>query len=297
MNKFKEIYILIAGMLWGTQGLFMKNLNALHVPDSVIGFLRTFFAFITLLIFVIVTGRIKELRVTKKTLLICMFLGFTSQAIYNVSYSISVNLSGMSTAVILLYTAPIFTCIGAIVCFKEKLTSRKIIVLIMNIIGSILTITGGVFHNINIEWIGIFAGLISGLCYGLTPIIGKFVSETDSSIAIVLYNFFFASIYLFIYSHPFTCGFNFLSRCFLINSILLGFVGTAIPYVTYFYGLKIIDKTCKVPIIASVEVIVACVIGVMFFNEKLNMINIFGILLVLLSIVVMNVNINKKLHS
>ena len=295
MNKFKEIYILIAGMLWGTQGLFMKNLSAVGVPNSVIGFIRTFFAFITLLVFVVITGRIKELKVTKKTLFICMLLGLTSQAIYNVSYSISVNLSGMSTAVILLYTAPIFTCIGSIICFKEKLTNRKIIVLIMTIIGSVLTVTGGVFHNINIVWAGIFAGLISGLCYGLTPIIGKFISEIDSPIAVVVYNFFFASIYLFAFSHPFTYKINFLTKEFLINSILLGFVATAIPYVTYFYGLKVIDKPSKVPIIASIEVIVACVIGMIFFGESLNLINILGIILVLLSIVVMNANINHKL--
>lgn len=297
MNKFKEIYILIAGMLWGTQGLFMKNLSALDVPDSVIGFIRTFFAFITLLVFVVVTGRIKELKVSKKTLFICIFLGLTSQAIYNVSYSISVNLSGMSTAVILLYTAPIFTCIGSIICFNEKLTNRKIIVLIMNIIGSVLTVTGGVFHNINIVWVGIFAGLISGLCYGLTPIIGKFIPENDAPIAVVVYNFLFASIYLFIFSHPFTYNINILTKEFLINSILLGFVATAIPYVTYFYGLKIIDKPSKVPIIASIEVIIACVLGMIFFGENLNLINVLGIILVLLSIVVMNASINHKLFS
>lgn len=293
--KLKEVYILIAGMLWGTQGLFMKNLSELSVPSSVIGFLRAFFAFITLLILTICTGRIKILKISRKSLLTCIVLGLTSQAIYNVAYSISVKLSGMSTAVILLYTAPVFTCIGSMICFKEELSKNKIIVLILNIIGCVLTITGGAIHSINIMWVGILAGLISGLCYGLTPIIGKFVSSKDSAIAIMIYNFFFASIYLFIFSHPFTYKIDIFSGGFLINSILLGAVSTAIPYATYFYGLKMIDKPCKVPVIASVEVVIACILGNIFFNENLNVINLLGIILVLISIVIMNLkNILKR---
>ena len=60
-------------------------------------------------------------------------------------------------------------------------------------------------------------------------------------------------------------------------------ITTAIGYIFYYEGLKHITKSSKVPVIASVEVIVASLIGVVWYREHLGFISFLGIVAVLLS--------------
>ena len=65
-------------------------------------------------------------------------------------------------------------------------------------------------------------------------------------------------------------------------------ITTAIGYIFYYEGLKHITESSKVPVIASVEVIVASLIGVVWYREHLGFISFLGIVAVLLSIILMN---------
>ena len=70
----------------------------------------------------------------------------------------------------------------------------------------------------------------------------------------------------------------------LLYGLLFGLVATALAYSIYFSGLSKITQTSKVPVVASVELVVATIIGVAAFSERMTVIKIIGILLVLLSI-------------
>ena len=65
------------------------------------------------------------------------------------------------------------------------------------------------------------------------------------------------------------------------KSIFWGFfyalITTAIGYIFYYEGLKHITESSKVPVIASVEVIVASLIGVVWYREHLGFISFLGI--------------------
>ena len=74
-------------------------------------------------------------------------------------------------------------------------------------------------------------------------------------------------------------------------------ITTAIGYIFYYEGLKHITKSSKVPVIASVEVIVASLIGVVWYREHLGFISFLGIVAVLLSIILMNQKANNSLQT
>ena len=57
-------------------------------------------------------------------------------------------------------------------------------------------------------------------------------------------------------------------------------ITTAIGYIFYYEGLKHITKSSKVPVIASVEVIVASLIGVVWYREHLGFISFLGLSLI-----------------
>ena len=62
----------------------------------------------------------------------------------------------------------------------------------------------------------------------------------------------------------------------------------ALAYIVYYGGMSRITETSKVPVIASVETVVAAVIGLVAFGQTLGAVKILGIALVLCSIAVMN---------
>ena len=74
----------------------------------------------------------------------------------------------------------------------------------------------------------------------------------------------------------------------LLCGLLFGFVATALAYSFYFSGLSKIKETSKVPVVASIELVVATIIGVFAFSESMTFVKIIGILLVLLSIFLFN---------
>ena len=73
----------------------------------------------------------------------------------------------------------------------------------------------------------------------------------------------------------------------LFFSIVCGLVTTAVPYIVYNFGLSSMENG-KAAIIASIEPVVATLIGFFVFHETLTLGNLAGILLVLGAIAVSN---------
>ena len=65
-------------------------------------------------------------------------------------------------------------------------------------------------------------------------------------------------------------------------------IPTAIAYILYYQGLQKVKEPGKVPIIASIETVVAALIGIFGYHERLGIVSLLGILLVLISIAIMN---------
>ena len=79
-----------------------------------------------------------------------------------------------------------------------------------------------------------------------------------------------------------------LSPMLLLAGFLYGLIPTALTYLLYFTGLQKIRETGRVPVIASVETVVATLVGIVFFGETVGLANWLGIALVLCSILLLN---------
>ena len=222
--------------------------------------------------------------VDKKTLLLCAGLGLISHGFFNICYTASIKLNGMGIACVLMYSAPVFTAIASGIFFHEKISGLKIFALALNILGCILTVTGGsLTGSEKFSLIGILAGLGTGFCYGMAAIFGKAGEKTDASI-ISAYSYLFAALFLFIFNTP---SLENLNAKILSIGFLYGLIPTSLAYIVYYNGLKKISDTSKVPVIASIEPIVAVLIGIVIYNEQATAANFLGFAVVFLSIVIM----------
>lgn len=293
-EMFGYLLIFVTGVLWGTIGIFLKEMARCGADALTISFLRVALAFAVMFVVTMIRCGLRGFRIDKKSLLFSALLGMICQGIYNIFYSYAVVLAGVSISAVLLNIAPAFTMIVSVMLFSEKLTGSKIFALLINMVGCTLTVTGGTFSVDAISVVGILCGIGAGICYAMTAIFGKFAMAKADPFVISTYSYLFAALLLFVPAKPWVLQVNASLLRIIAIGLLLAIIPTALAYVLYYIGLTFITETSKVPIVASAEPIVGTVLGVMLYHEKMDAVSIGGILLVLISIVVMNRKAKKE---
>ncbi|HKM28647.1 MAG TPA: DMT family transporter [Anaerovoracaceae bacterium] len=282
------IYILIAGVLWGSIGFFVSILKDFGVESTTIAFLRIGMGAMILVPIMLIRGGLRAFRIDKGGLFACLALGIFCQAMFNFAYNESISNVGVATASVLLYTAPVFVCIMSRIFFKEEIGAIKLIALAVNIFGCVLTVTGGDFTTISFSFYGVIAGVMAGFLYGLMTIISKTTTDNYDPFTIIFYSFLFGAIVLAIFTKPWLDIGEAMELKFVLAAIGYGLIPTVGSYLFYMKGLSKKPETSKVPIIASVETVVAAIIGIILFSESHGIFKIIGICCVVASIAIMN---------
>lgn len=285
-SGYGAVLIFIAGSLWGSIGLFIRLMSNAGASAAVISFLRMTFAFFILLAVTLIRSGASAFRVSRKTIFFSAALGLICHGIYNVFYSWAVMRTGVTVSAVLLNIAPVFTAILSAIFFQERITHRKCIALIVNVIGCVLAATGGHFESAALSVSGILFGIASGLCYALTAIFGRLAGEHSDPFVISTYSYFFAALFLALFMRPWETPVM-ITPAIACLGFLYALVPTAIGYLFYYQGVQQIKESSKVPVIASMETVTAAILGVLVLREKLSAIHYLGIATVMGSIVLM----------
>jgi drug/metabolite transporter (DMT)-like permease len=289
------IQVFIAGIFWGTTGLFMQLLAGLGASNAFISFLRVGTASLIMIPFVWLNcGGAKAFRIDRSTLFLCATMGFTAHTLFNLCYTEAVGSVGMATSALLLYTSLIFLCVLSRIIFNEPITKHKIAALAINIIGCTLAVTGGDLASLSFIIYGILMGLLAALSYCTVPIFGKITTGNTHPFVVTFYNFMFGTLFLlpFLGKEPLVQGT--LSAGIILLGIGAGLVSAVVPYMFFMTGLSKPVEASKVNVIASMEIVVATLIGVSVFSEYFNLWKLAGMVLVFISILVMNMTPKKE---
>ena len=279
--------VLTAGALWGTMGWFTRTLAGIGIDATGAILVRCAFAAVLFALTLLVTNP-KQFRVKPRHFWCFFGSGVCSLLFFTYCYFNAISLMDLSTAAILLYTAPSIVMILSLILFRERITPVKIAALVFAFAGCVLVsgITGGT-KSVTIR--GLLFGLGSGVGYALYSIFARFALERGySSNTVNFYSCLLAAIGAALIWNPvpavtamFASGSNF-GFC-----VLAGLVTCYLPYFLYTYGLTGLE-TGKAAILASVEPVVATLIGIFVFHESLTPISCIGILLVLTAVVLLN---------
>ena len=291
------LLVLCAGILWGSIGFFVRKLNGLGVDTELTAFMRIFCAWIILIPLLmgmsLKSGR-NYFKISKKGLLQCFIMGLVTQAFFNLSYSGCINSVGVAMGSVLLYTAPIFVSILSRLLFKEEINARKGISLVINLLGCFIMVTGGDLSVLKVSGIGILLGIGAGFFYAMVTILGKFTSDEVDPFTMVFYNFLFGWISLALISNPIPKIAAVSDLHFWLLAFGYGLIPTVGSYLFYMNGISHDVELSRVPIIASVEPIIATIIGLLVFGENITLVNALGLVIVLFSIVLMNSGRKEK---
>ena len=288
--KLGYLLIFLAGAGWGTGGVWITQMGRLGASSLMTGFTGHLFALPMLAIAILLTIGKSGFKISKRGLLFSIIMGVVTKGFFKMAYDTTISTIGVSTGAVLLYTAPVFVAILSMLVFREKLYKNNSIVLGMNLVGVFLMVTLGNFSSLNIAPLGLLLGLISAFLHASNTIMAKISGSADDSLTMAFYMLVFSTITQGIFAQPWTDTNMALltSGSFLFWAIINALITGALANLFYLKGLSTNIDASKAPIISSVEVIVASLMGVILFGEGMNWVGLLGIGLMLGSIYLMN---------
>lgn len=281
------LLIILAGCFWGSMGIFVRKLTEYGFSSVQIVAIRVTLAALFFCVLLLIKDR-SGFRIALKDLPLFLGLGFGSILFFTVCYFTAINMMSLSTAAILLYTSPIWIMLMSVLFFREKLTGRKLLALGLAFAGCVL-VSGISGEGITLT--GLLVGLGSGLGYGLYSILGTVALRKYSPYTVTTWTFLFAAAGSWLICGPadmvskFAAAENLLSL--LLFCGLTALVTAVVPFLAYTLGLRTVEAS-RAGILATIEPLVATLVGILVFSEPLTLLSGLGILLILSAVVILN---------
>lgn len=287
MKNRYAVCVIAAGTLWGFMGFFRRTLDAMGV--SAIGCIavRCIFATAFFALTIVICDR-RAFRIKLRDSWIFIGSGVISLLIFGVCYFRAMDYMSLSAAAILLYTAPCFVILISAPLFREKLTGRKLAAMLLAFAGCCL-VSGIGSGGAVITPKGLALGLCSGLCYALYSIFSRFaLNRGYSSFTINFYSCLLAGIGATVIGGTEYIVIITSSASDFLFAAATGLVTCFLPYLLYTRGLEGLENG-KASIMASIEPVVATIVGVAIYHEALTVMSAAGVILVLSAIVLLNI--------
>jgi DME family drug/metabolite transporter len=269
-----------AASTWGTLGFFAKILYAQGVSFESLVAVRASVGWLAAISFLLATLGARSLRVARRDLAFLLPLGLVGIGAFYLLYFYTVRESTVGTAAILLYSAPAFVVVLAWLFLREPLNAAKVCALLLTVGGIFLV--AGAYDPANLEVSPkiLLTGLLSGLTYGLYAIFGRPVAGHLSPAVILSYALAFGSALLIVAALPTLDTLAGLPAGSYLLLLMLAVVHTTLAFALYTFGIRHLGAG-RAAIIATIEPVVAGVMGVTLLNEELTALKVLGALLVL----------------
>lgn len=286
----KNIYtisILAAGCLWGFMGLFRRYMGEAGFSSSGVIVLRCGVAAVFFALTLLVTGP-AQFKVKLRDVWCFLGSGVVSLLFFTFCYFQAMTLMSLSAAAILLYTAPAIVTLFSALLFKERLTAMKLVAVVLAFLGCAL-VSGLGSGSMTLSTAGILYGLGAGFGYAMYSIFARLALERGySSNTINFYSCLLAAVGAAliwgvdgVFETAAASGGN------IALALGTGIVTCYLPYLLYTYGLTGLE-TGRASIMASVEPVVATLVGALVFHEGMSLLSALGVALVLAAVVLLN---------
>lgn len=287
MKRLMIFLPIIAGVLWGSVGVFVRKLYDFGMDNYTILSSRMLFATIILFFGVLIYDK-SLLKIRIRDIWIFISGGLLGMFGLNYCYNEAISRLTLSFAAILLSLSPIFVMMFGTVLFKEKVTSRKVYCTMLAIIGCIFT--SGILEsatNVKWSWIAIFVGILSAFFYALYSVFSKIAMERGYNVFTIT---FYSTLTIAIALLPLT-NWSILKDFFIeepisnsIFIILHSVCTSVLPYIIYTLALSYIE-TGKAAILASSgEPTAAMIFGIIFFLEVPSFLSLLGVIVTITAI-------------
>ena len=232
----------------------------------------------------------KVVQATTKNITQLMIAG-TSLGMTSVFYYLCVRYIDVSIAIVLLMQTVWMGVLLEWFLDKKLPSTQKIVSVIIVLFGTFLA-TKLYEFNIKLDWRGIFWGILAAASFTTTMFTANKVALGISSAQRSLYMLLGGAVIVFAFS-AFTQIGSLNFEIFKNYGLFLALFGTIIPPMLLNAGFPKTGLGLG-SIVASLELPVSVMMAYLILKEEVVLWQWFGILLIILAIVIMNINFSKK---
>ena len=294
MRRIYLILPILAGIMFGSSGIFVRTLTQNGIGPTTLLFLRFSIAIIPILIAIIAADK-NLFKIELKDIPLFLVCSLCIIGL-NLCYNHSMNTVPLSLAAVLLSIAPIYVLIIAYFLFGEKITSKKLICMILAITGCVL-MTGILENDLgNLPLFGILSGIGAGLFWAVYLMASKKSIENGKhTFTILFYSIIFISIALI----PFTdfgeiSGFVSIDPVMTIIFLILhSTFSFALPYIFSTISLNYMDSGTSSIFLSGAEPFAALIFGFLIYSEIPTPLMFCGFILTIIAMMMLSKDDSK----
>jgi drug/metabolite transporter (DMT)-like permease len=231
------------------------------------------------------------LKASKQNIFQLMLAG-TSLGMTSVFYYLAVKYIPVSIGIVLLMQTVWMGVLLEMILEKKLPSTQKAVAVIIVLFGTVLA-TNLIQNEIQLDWHGIMWGMLAAASFTTTMFTANSVATNISSAQRSLYMLLGGAIIVFSFSIATqVTPFNF--EIFYKWGIILALFGTIIPPMLMNAGFPLTGIGLG-SIVSALELPVSVMMAFVLLNEDVKPIQWFGIVLIIIAIVIMNVNFKRKL--
>ncbi len=285
-SKSGYLYVVLAALLWAISGSSSKFLFNNGISPSSLVQLRVVISTVILFFILFFYNRSLLKISSKKDIIRFMLLGMAGMASVQYFYFLAISKINVSIAILLEYFSSVFIVLYTLIFTKEKISGIIIIALAGTVAGCYLVVGAYNLDILSMNKGGIIAGFFAALSFAFYTLQGEYVMHKYKPETVLFYALFGASIVWNILISPLESFGHEYSLVMWGHILFIGIIGTIVPFGLYFKGISLIRST-KANITATLEPIAAGLIAYFFLDETMESLQIFGALMVLGAIVLL----------
>jgi len=219
------------------------------------------------------------LRIRAKDLPFLAVFGVLGLAMVHFTYFKTLSLTGVATAILLEYLAPILVLVFSVMFLKERPGWRLPVAVALSVTGCALMV-GVLGGGVRVSGAGIAWGLSSAFFFAFYTLMGKYASGRYAPWTLLAYGLIAATVFWLLYLGPARVVAVYSDPRALAAVIFVAVVSTIIPFGAFLHGLQHIQAT-EASVTSTLEPAVAGVGAFFAFGETLGVPQLAGGALVL----------------
>ena len=258
--------VFITTVMWATSGVFIKlTLSSAEISEYSLAFYRDLATFFCLL-FILLIFRRDLLRIDRRDIPWLAALGGLGLGVFHLLWNFGVGINGVAVSTVQQAIMPIILAVAARLAFKEPFNSRKIIAVVLTLVGSVFLsglLRGGP-GPVNIT--GIAVGFLIPVAYAMFNLFGKKITGKYHSFTILTYGFGFGALVLLPIQFFVPPPENFPAvSCLWLGGLVI--ISTLLPFALYTATLRKLQVSIA-GILSMAEIPVAFLYASLLFSES-----------------------------
>lgn len=290
---------LLAATCWATGGLTAKWLFTqpsattaswpvpplgIQIEPTVLAAGRACSAFVLLFV-ALAVGRRRDLAIERRDVPFFAVFGVVGLAMVHFTYFKTISLTGVATAILLEYLAPVLVLAVGVAFFGHRFTWALPVGVALSIAGCALVVGAVGGEGLVVSPEGIAWGLASAAFFATYSLMGTHAARHYSPYTTLVWGLGFASLFWLVVLGPGAVLSTFADPKSAAAVLFMAVVSTIVPFAAFLTALAHIAPT-NATVTSTVEPFLAAIGAFLLFGEAISAIQMMGGALVILAIVV-----------